>query len=120
MFLGNNRQLSKMSEICGIEIHKDDSKRVGRTKFLDLKVDDSFSWNQQYKIIKGRLKGGLNSFRNLREILPQSQLFLVYQALMESLLRYGNLMWGHLPKRRLIPHCRRYRTGLSTSFNRLL
>ena len=35
----------------------------------------------------------------LREILPQSQLFLVYQALIESHLRYGNLIWDHLPEK---------------------
>ena len=45
--------------------------------------------------------GGLNSIRKLREILPQSQLCLVYQALVESHLRYGNLIWGHLPEKKL-------------------
>ena len=43
MFLGNNRQLSKISEICGIEIDKDDIKREGRKKLLDLTVDESLS-----------------------------------------------------------------------------
>ena len=50
-------------------------------------------------MMKGKLKGRLNSIRNLREMLPQSQFFLVYQALVESHLRYSNPMWGHLPEK---------------------
>ena len=56
----------------------------------------------QYEIVKGKLKGGLTSIRKLKEILPQAQLFLVYQALLESHLRYGNLIWGHLPRKTLL------------------
>ena len=36
-------------------------------------------------------------------------LFLVYQGLIESHLRYGNLIWGHLPEKNSA-HCRRYKT----------
>ena len=47
------------------------------------------------------MKGELNSIRNLREILTQSRLFLVYQAPVESRLRYENLIGGHLPEKTL-------------------
>ena len=101
MFLGNDKQLSKISEIGNIKINKDEIKRVNKTEYLGLTREESLSWNQQYKIVKGKLKGGLNSIRKLGEILPQSQLCLVYQALVESHLRYGNLIWGHLPEKKL-------------------
>ena len=101
MFIGNDKQLSKISDIGNLEIGKDEIKRVRKTKYLDLTIVESLSWSQQYKIVKGKLKGGLNSIRKLREIIPQSQLFLVYQALIESHLRYGNLIWGHLPEKKL-------------------
>ena len=39
--------------------------------------------------------------RKLEDILPQSQFFLVYHALVEIHLRYGNLIWGHLPEMKL-------------------
>ena len=80
MFISNDKQLSKISDIGNLEIDKDEIKRVSKTKYLGLTIDESLSWSQQYKIAKGKLKGGLNSIRKLREILPQSQLFLVYQA----------------------------------------
>ena len=52
-------------------------------------------------MVMGKLKVKFNSTRNLREIIPQSQLCLVYLALVENHLRCGNLMWGQLPEEKL-------------------
>ena len=54
-----------------------------------------------YKIVKGKLKGVLDSIRKLRQLLLQSQLFQVYRASVESHLRYGNLLWDHLSAAKL-------------------
>ena len=110
MFIGNDKQLSKISDIGNLGMGNDEIKRVRKTKYLGLTIDESLSWSQQYNIVKGKLKGGLNSIKKLRNILLQSQLFLVYQALIESHLRYGNLIWSHLPEKNSA-HCRRYKTG---------
>ena len=48
------------------------------------------------------MKGGLNSISSLQNYHHNSQLFLVYQALVESYLRYGNQVWGHLPEKTLL------------------
>ena len=101
MFLGNSKQLGKISEIGDLKVGEDEIKRVRKTKYLGLTIDETLSWNQQYKIVKGKLKGGLDSIRKLRQLLPQSQLFQVYRALVESHLRYGNLLWGHLSATKL-------------------
>ena len=45
--------------------------------------------------------GGLASLRKLKNILPQSQLLNVYQALVESHLRYANVVWGALSNTKL-------------------
>ena len=94
-------QLGKISEISNLKVGEDEIKRVKKTKYLGLTTDETMSWNQQYKIVKGKLKGGLDSIRKLRPLLPQSQLFQVYRALVESHLRYGNLLWGHLSATKL-------------------
>ena len=96
MFIGNDKQLGKISDISNLKMDKDEIKRVSKTTYLGLIIDGNLSWDQQYKIVKGKLKGGLISIRKLREIPPQSKLFLVYKALVESHLRYGKLIWGHL------------------------
>ena len=77
MFLGNDKQLSIISEIGNIRIDKDEIKRVNKTKYLVLTIEESLSWNQQNKKVKGKLKGELKSIRKFRITLPQSQLCLV-------------------------------------------
>ena len=72
-----------------------------KTKYLGLAVDDKLSWNEQYKSVKGKVAGGLASLRKLKNILPQSQLLNVYQALVESHLRYANVVWGALSHTKL-------------------
>ena len=62
---------------------------------------DKLSWNEQYKSVKGKAAGGLASLRKLKNILPQSQLLNVYQALVESHLRYANVVWGPLSSTKL-------------------
>ena len=101
MSLGNSKQLSEVSEIDDIKVDEDEIKRLKKTKYLGLIIDASLSWKQQYKIVKGKLKGGLDSIRKIRQIIPQSKLFQVYRALVESHLRYGDLQWGHLPVTKL-------------------
>ena len=96
MILGNNEQLGKISEIGDLNVGKDEFKRVKQTKYLGLTIDESLLWNEQYKIAKGKLKGGLDSIGKLGKMLRQSKLFQVYRALVESHLRYGNLLWRHL------------------------
>ena len=70
-------------------------------KYLGLTVDDKLSWNEQYKSVKGKVAGGLASLRKLKNILPQSQLLNVYQAFVESHLRYANVVWGALSSTKL-------------------
>ena len=70
MFIGNDKQLSKISDIGNLEIDKEEIKRVRNTKYVGLTIDESLSWSQQYKTVRGKLKGVLNSIRKLREISP--------------------------------------------------
>ena len=65
IFLGNSKQLGKISEIGDLMVGEDEIKRVRKTKHLGLTIDETLSWNQQYKIVKGKLKGGLDSIRKL-------------------------------------------------------
>ena len=66
MFLGNGKQLGKISEIGDLKVGEDEIKRVKKTKYLGITIDETLSWNQQYKIVKGKLTGGLDFIRKLR------------------------------------------------------
>ena len=52
--------------------------------------------DKQFKTVKGKLHGGHASLKKVENILPQSQLSNVYRALVESHMRYIDVIWGHL------------------------
>ena len=56
----------------------------------------SLNWDNQLSKVKGKMSGGLRSLKKLKNLIPQSQLDHVYRALVESNLRYANVIWGSL------------------------
>ena len=48
-----------------------------------------------------KVAGGLAAMKKLKGILPQSMLFQVYKALVESHLRYADVLWGSLSNTKL-------------------
>ena len=96
MVIDHPRRQSKLPELTPFYLDHTRIKQVHKTKYLGLTVDDKLCWDEQYKSVTGKVVGGLASIRKLKNILPQSQLLNVYQALVESHLRYANVIWGAL------------------------
>ena len=51
---------------------------------------------QQFKTVYNNSRGGLESLKRLKNILSQSSLNNVYRALVESNMRYADVIWGSL------------------------
>ena len=51
-----------MAKVVGTDI-----KRVTTTKSLGVAVDESLSWQELYKIVKGKIHGGLSSLKKLKK-----------------------------------------------------
>ena len=64
-------------------------------------VDEYLEWDEQFKSVKRKICGGLASLTKLKNILPQSKLCSVYCAVVESHLRYADVIWGSLPARQI-------------------
>ena len=94
MAIGHSRQHNVLNELREIEVNHKKINRVTKTKYLGLNIDENLSWKDQYKTVKTKVKSGLSAIRRLKDILPQSKLTAVYRALIESHLRYGNILWG--------------------------
>ena len=94
MVIGHSRQHNVLNELREIEVDHKKINRVTNTKYLGLNIDENLSWKDQYKTVKTKVKSGLSAIRKLKDILPQSKLAAVYRALIESHLRYGNILWG--------------------------
>ena len=72
-----------------------------QTKSLGLIVDENLSWEAQFNRTMDKISSGIWAFKRLKNILPQSQLSIVYYALVESQLRYGDVVWGSLLRTKL-------------------
>ena len=64
-------------------------------------VDDYLNWDEQFKIGKSKICGGLASLKKLKNILPQSKLGSIYYAIAKSHLRCADVIWGSFPTRKI-------------------
>ena len=101
MVISHPRRQNTLPELPPFYLNNTRIRQVHKTKYLGLTVNDSLNWNEQYKSVKGKVVGGLGAVRKLKNILPQSKLLDVYRALVESHLRYANVVWGALPSTKL-------------------
>ena len=86
----------KIESLTQLFINGEKIKRVDKTKYLGVIVDDILGWEEQYESVKKKVAGGLAAMKKLKDILPRSMLFQVYKALVESHLRYADVVWGSL------------------------
>lgn len=68
--------------------------RVDQIKYLGIVVDDLFRWDKHVSYIVTKLRKLVYIFVKLRQILPAHKLRTIYYALVESIVRYGILVWG--------------------------
>lgn len=72
-------------------------------KYLGVIIDKHLKWDIHVTQLTKRIRCLLHKFYILREILNQKLLVTIYKSLVESLLRYGIVVWGGLYSNSLIP-----------------
>ena len=80
----------------GLELGSKEIKRVSHTKSLGVMVDEYLNLDKQFKSVKSKIFGEITSLKKLKNVLPQSKLCSVYYAIVESHLRYADVIWGSL------------------------
>ena len=71
MVLGHRRKLNWVGDkLLDLVINNQVFKRMEKITYLGINVDESLNWDEQYKTVKNKLKGGLSSLRKLKDILP--------------------------------------------------
>ena len=69
-------------------------EKVNYIKYLGVVMDKNLKWKDHIEYITNRLKNFIYKFYQLRNILPEKNLRVIYGALAESVIRYGILIWG--------------------------
>lgn len=101
MIIGNSSRINKITDIAKFEMNGTEIKKTHNVKSLGLIIDEKLSWNDHFKLLKGKITAGLSSLKKLNNILPQSKLCSVYRALVESHIRYADVVWANLSKTKL-------------------
>ena len=77
------------------------SREHKNVKSLGIIINEKLNWNDHFKLLEGKVPAGLSPLKEIKSILLQSKLCFVYQALVESYIRYADVALGSLPKNKL-------------------
>ena len=94
MVIGHSLKTKNLNIPQTLRLDGSDIKKVDQTKSLGIINDENLTWDEQDMRVKSKMSAGLSALKRLKNILPQSQLCSVYYALVESHLRYGDVIWG--------------------------
>ena len=101
MIIDHSRRRKNRELLPQVFINREKVKQVDKIKYLGVIVDDTLGWEEQYESVKKKVAGGLATMKKLKDMLPQSMLFQVYKALVESHLRYADVVWGSLTETKI-------------------
>lgn len=71
-------------------------REASEVKYLGIIIDQNLKWDNHIDNLTTKVRKLIHKFYQIREFLPKALLLLVYKTLVESLLRYGILVWGGL------------------------
>ena len=101
MLIGHLRKVNKLDVSEPLILNNSEIKRAKKNKSLGVIVDEGLNCDQHFKVVKGKVREGLSSLKKLKNLVPQKQLDNVYRALIESHLRYANVIWGSIPSSKI-------------------
>ena len=67
---------------------------VDKIKYLGIIIDKNFKWQEHSLYLSKKIRKLITIFYRLRDILSKPLMMKVYNSLVESILRYGLVIWG--------------------------
>lgn len=78
----------------GITLGGREINEVQSVRYLGVYIDQFIKWHFHTDFLAGKIRRMIHKFYILRSFLSKKVLVVVYKAFVESLLRYGVLIWG--------------------------
>lgn len=79
-----------------ITLEDEQINEVPKIKYLGVIVDRHMKWHEHINYISNKIRKLIYRFYCLRYILNKKNLVIIYKSFIESLIRYGILVWGGL------------------------
>ena len=86
MLIGTAHNTLRFGNLLAIRIDDHLIKRVNKTKYLGIIVDDSLTWNQQIDFISTRFKRNVGMMKRVRDSIPKDSSITLYKSLVEPYL----------------------------------
>ena len=94
MIIGSKFSLSHINYIPNIDILGHNIERVDQIEQLGVTIDDQLKWDKHVDKLCKKLSSALFSMRQVK-FLSKPSLPTIYRSLVESRLRYCNVVWGN-------------------------
>ena len=76
-------------------------KKVTKTKFLGVIIDDKLTWDAQIDYLKEKLLSSIVVIKRIKKFIPECEYIKLYYALFQSHLSYCISSWGGVSKHKL-------------------
>ena len=94
MITGHPRGTNRIINFAKFKMNGTEIKKEHNVESLGLVTDKKLNWNNHFKLLKRKVAAAWSSLKQLKNILHQSRLCPVYRALVESHIRYADVVWG--------------------------
>ena len=101
MIMGTQQMTSMEDQsVSNVDIILDKTKlkRVDKTKFLGVTIDENLSWKNHIDGITKTISRNIGMINKLKFIIPERILHTLYCTLVLPYINYGILIWGRRAK----------------------
>ena len=84
-----------------LRLYDEKIKRVSKTKFLGVVIDENLNWKAHLEHLEEKLKLSIVMIKRIKKFIPKTEYLKVYHALFLSHLCYCITVWGNIPSYRL-------------------
>lgn len=99
--VGYSRKTENLDFPEELKLNNYDIKMVKKAKALCIIINENLAWDDQFENIKNNMNRGLTAMKKPKNIIPQWQLYHVYYTMVESHLRFADVVWSSISKTKL-------------------
>ena len=77
-----------------VNINKQNIQQVEEFKYLGVIIDHKLTWSKHIEYLRTKISQAAGIMKKTISVVPLRANMLLYNSLVDSYLRYGNLSWG--------------------------
>ena len=96
MLFGSTHRLSNLGKPNILKIGDEEIKRVDKTKYLGMSLDEQLTWTEHIEQLCLRVNRSINGLKQARHYVPTDTLKLMYNALIQPTFDYCDTVYDSL------------------------